>query len=489
MPRRALLFSLVLAGCGCVALATPGAAATIRLLPLPARLQPGAAITVGVELEAATPGKQSVAITLVLADAAPVRWQVAVPVNESGAGSAELPIQLPAALHRVAADIVAALPSGGVPAVAHVEMVPLPAESETAGLFRKRSVSVCAPSSALEGFLRPAAPRLREKVGLSGLRSCTGDVVILHTPDGERITRDLLSAVAEHLQAGRSVVWFVGKSAFSGEAPSRASPLVMAHWPCRLVPGDGLPDLEEGDFAGWCGEDKPVAAPFESSWPQARLIWAPDAPLAQIATVSGDPAAYWLVYDLFQHALMPVPQPGAPVVLLPGWSDPEAKEALAALTGNGAELDPTRPLLLSADPDTIKMLEQRAPQWTARVEQFLDQGGQLTIFRGTPTTLSFLTEWGLAGPQFRAAARGAEVALEPCALLWGLSDPAVSVLSRASGKGPLIEYCFASADGSLEAVSRLPAGKGAVVLCQFDPTRAEDGGAIAKRLAQCVPVM
>ena len=493
LRRRAFLLALAvgLSLGGQSFLAASGSLPSLRLGFIPPRVRPGTSLPVEVRLEGAPPGPVTVSLIVLLANWVPLRQQVPLEVGEDGRGSATVNLSLPDVRRRTTVDIVLRLETASPSAAtARMDIMPLPSPAEMAALARGKTLGVLDSAYELQDLLHPIRPPVLDLGGLPGLRGFTGDIIALHTPSGERISQELLSAVAGQLKAGRSVVWFAGGAAFEGERFFRAAPLLEAVWPFRLYPGEALPSLQAGDFIGWRGQDLAPPAPFESCWPTARLIWAPDASLREAHSPTGDPAANWLIYDLFKRVSLPAKPAQEPSLLpahaLSGTLAASREKNLLPLFDR--DLDPTRPLLLSAHPDFIEVLTKQVPDWTSRVKEFLDKGGRVLVLQASPESLSFLKAWGLAPLEFQPAPSGSEVLLRPASLLWGISAPAFTTLGpRQESKQP-VDFQILGPGGSKLLVSSLQVGKGKVILCQFDPARAESGETIIEHLLRNMAV-
>jgi len=458
-------------------------AAVLRLGGVPPRVRPSQALRVEIHIDGARPGPATLVLTLVVADRVPMRRTVKLDVGEGGAGSGAVEVEVPVAVRRAVLDIAAAISGGDArPATAHTEIVPLPPADDIAALLKGKSIGLVGATAELEGFLAPPREQAVDLGGLVGLRSFRGDVVVLHTGSDFPVTPEVIRAIVAHLEAGRSVMWFAG-SLRNETFPGSRGAVLGVGWPFALVTGEDLPDLNPGDLAGWSRGAASNGMYLESRWPGARLIWASEAALKEIGSPVGDPAAAWLMHDLLWRALSPVSEPGESMVLKArapsgGGAAQLEKSALAPLRAAGG-LDPSKPLLLHADQVTLKALQREVPDWVARIRRFLERGGRALVVHGDDGDLSFLAGVGLTPPSTQPAPRGAEVALRPLPLLWGVTDPAPALLRS---REQLVSSLLVGANGAPALAVWMSAGKGHVLVLSFDPARAPGGNEILAHL-------
>ena len=394
-------------------------------------------------------------------------------------------IRFPAATHRVRADLVAALASGGgAPATARTDIVPPPSAQEIANLLRGTRIGLLGPTEGLRGFLAPARERVEDLGGLVGFRSFRGDLLILHTTAGYSVTSELARAVGEFLESGRSVIWFAGAEASGGEPAFSRNVTLDLFWPFDLRPQAGLPDLEPADLLGWSGADQ-VPLPLESRWPAARLIWVSDAALKKIASPSPDPAAAWLLYDLFFRIRRPLEAAREPIVVrsrtASSLSLPSIDSASLAIFRPYAAIDVARPVLLFADKNTLAALKNGAPDWEGRLRSLLERGGRVIMIHTGREDLAFLNHLGVSPPRLKPLPSEAKARLQPSPLLWGFTDAEGRSLRPRAG-GRLLGSVIVTPDGSTTLLHWIQVGKGRLLLSEFDPTMAEEGDLILSQL-------
>jgi hypothetical protein len=438
-------------------------------------------LSVTISVKHAPPGPAQAMVTVLLADWIPIHQEVALKVNQQGNGSTTVLIPLPSVRYRTSADIVVNLPGANrsrTTAQAKAVVIPPPSDTDIAHLAKDKSIGIFDPNQALQrilGLVKHPFQELRDETDITGF---TGDIIALHTPVNQRITPEFSDAVADHLAAGRSVIWFVDKTQFSGERANKSSQSLSATWPFRLLPKKDLPNLAPGDLSHWDGKTA-LPAPFEACWPQARLIWAADLPLSRNRASAG-PIAQWYVYDLLQRASQPGKPAGKPLLLQS--SDNEASpyagtSQAASLLRTNSRLATSRPVVLDGRAKFIAKLNQEVPEWTSRIKDFLDRGGRLLMLNVEPESLPALKTCGLQPPKLAPAPAVNEILLLPSPLLWGTSPPA-----RETAQPLSVAFVIANPDGSHSLVQDLIAGKGKALLCQIKLDKFNVGEALLDNL-------